>query len=1144
MIENVTIFFGIVEDVNDPLQLGRLRVRIHNLHSKNPALIPTSALPWATVSTEVQNSAIDGLGWSPTGVVVGSDVWGFFLDDAKQQPFIVGAWHGYDEESGDHDVNSLARGKVAAALATVKDAFAAQNVGVQAASPAQDTPISEANLDNTSATILASGPANNSLAAQWNVSTSAASYLATVKLTDQQVSTLKTVSAGNTGKFNFFCYVLSVENRGNPAPSNAVSPAGASGPYQLMPATAKATGLDPSERGDFNKATVAVGKLYDELNSRYKGNRAAVYADYNGGPKFGKLVAAGQAISNSENRNYVAMAMYLEQKNQPAYLSGSPAAVPSPAPTETPVTGTAVSTDTSTKYDPKTWMSVAEKEVGTKEYTGTTNNNPRILEYHATTSLNASNDETPWCAAFTGWVLKQVGIQGTRSASARSYLNWGSELKEPRYGAVVVVSRGTSAYTGHVGFVARFDADTVWILGGNQKDSVNISAFKRSSVVGYRWPGPADSTEEQAEQAANPDWSEPTGGAQQPAPVTGTQDTPAVGDSNYPWNRVYQSRAGHIFEIDDTPGNARLHWYHKSGTYREISEEGTLVDKSVQDRYEITNFNYKGLVSGTLSLTVKGTAYYRFENKAVLHSDASMFLEGAERIQMNSPLVAISEQLAAPSASFDSLDVKEVIEGTCKNALWAAQAGSLGGAAQAVVNKQIQTAMDATVTAAAVSVQDRLNVTFGGAAPSATTARAGDVWVDTSSGSAVQKVYTEDGKWANDDNSSVQLAVSDEVVKGTATDPNAYQLPDSDTPVAVVVSPTEPTLTEKYLGKTGSLWVNKITGAVKEWAPVALTWATVAGVTAKVLSDDTKSVGGVAAGTVATKAITGYEKAVQALKALSGTTAALDGRVNTFYQPTAPDSTANPAFGDFWFDTSNDLKMYVYDTGADGQPYWKRDESDIGALLKSLNGLSSGKATTYLQVDDPKSNNSLNVGDIWYEPTTSLARRWDGGIWVLVKSSGDTIEGGTIKGTSLVTNANETAERVVVDTASNSTAYYGDQGDGKIVQLAKTGDSANTGAVQTLGTENSALKALVVKSSDVAVDAKGSISVDGPVKATGVMTSEMPIRSKIQTKGGSDTPAASLYAGHFLMFKEGAKFVPCYSNGVNWLKLSDDTIYI
>jgi len=45
------------------------------------------------------------------------------------------------------------------------------------------------------------------------------------------------------------------------------------------------------------------------------------------------------------------------------------------------------------------WMAKAMKEIGQSEIGGSSHN-ARIIAYHATTTLRASDDETPWCSSF------------------------------------------------------------------------------------------------------------------------------------------------------------------------------------------------------------------------------------------------------------------------------------------------------------------------------------------------------------------------------------------------------------------------------------------------------------------------------------------------------------------------------------------------------------------------------------------------------------------------------------------------------------------------------------------------------------------------------------------------------------------------
>lgn len=127
---------------------------------------------------------------------------------------------------------------------------------------------------------------------------------------------------------------------------------------------------------------------------------------------------------------------------------------------------------------------IAKAEIGVKEVKG--GENPRILEYHDCTSLDACEDETPWCSAFVNWCCKQAGIEGTGLANARSWLKWGKPLDKPVEGCIVVFKRPPNPASGHVGFYVRELGNMVRVLGGNQGDQVKESWFHGCDVLGYR----------------------------------------------------------------------------------------------------------------------------------------------------------------------------------------------------------------------------------------------------------------------------------------------------------------------------------------------------------------------------------------------------------------------------------------------------------------------------------------------------------------------------------------------------------------------------------------------------------------------------------------------------------------------------------
>jgi uncharacterized protein (TIGR02594 family) len=134
------------------------------------------------------------------------------------------------------------------------------------------------------------------------------------------------------------------------------------------------------------------------------------------------------------------------------------------------------------------WMEVASNEQGVRRFRRDSCN-PRIVEYNSYTDLLGYDDKISWCSSFVNWCLAQVGIVGTGSALARSWLDWGTPVEQPAYGCIAILSRDDPAsWQGHVGFYVWRDGQRIALLGGNQLDEVRKLDYPIASVLGYRWP--------------------------------------------------------------------------------------------------------------------------------------------------------------------------------------------------------------------------------------------------------------------------------------------------------------------------------------------------------------------------------------------------------------------------------------------------------------------------------------------------------------------------------------------------------------------------------------------------------------------------------------------------------------------------------
>ena len=93
-------FIGVVEDRDDPDKIGRVRVRCVGYHTDNKNKIPTADLPWAHIMHPVTDPSMNGMGNTPSFMVEGTWVVGFFMDaEDKQQPVIIDVIKSYVHHS-------------------------------------------------------------------------------------------------------------------------------------------------------------------------------------------------------------------------------------------------------------------------------------------------------------------------------------------------------------------------------------------------------------------------------------------------------------------------------------------------------------------------------------------------------------------------------------------------------------------------------------------------------------------------------------------------------------------------------------------------------------------------------------------------------------------------------------------------------------------------------------------------------------------------------------------------------------------------------------------------------------------------------------------------------------------------------------
>lgn len=110
ILENPKICYGVVEDItNDPLKLGRCRVRLFNYHDEKKQIsghkgYPTEDLPWAVPMIPTTEGQISFIGTGPTHLKNGTEVICLVRDDLFQDIIILGVFPGVHQEPANPEI--------------------------------------------------------------------------------------------------------------------------------------------------------------------------------------------------------------------------------------------------------------------------------------------------------------------------------------------------------------------------------------------------------------------------------------------------------------------------------------------------------------------------------------------------------------------------------------------------------------------------------------------------------------------------------------------------------------------------------------------------------------------------------------------------------------------------------------------------------------------------------------------------------------------------------------------------------------------------------------------------------------------------------------------------------------------------------
>lgn len=426
--DSFTWFVGVVEDRNDPIQMGRVRVRCFGWHSQEKSNILTEDLPWAVVVTPTTSPSTQGFGHTPV-LLEGSWVFGFFMDGERaQEPCIVGSMPTSfmnAQNQRESDQNKLARGQNTITITPDAD-IGEPSDSYNARYPYNTVYQSESGhikeYDNTP---------NHERIRERHKSGSQYEVRPDGSKVTRVVGDNYEIIAGNDSvKIGGNCKLIIVGN------------------------------LDVTVGGTCNIVSGGNMKLQApriDLNPPGGGFGSPNPVLTDPPVTYPRNIRTPQQVAPGTPAN--------SEQIDPAYEPQPPANC-GEVPFRNP-------------YD----VAAEALALGTSAW-AETGSNPNITALWDEIGYNGPNfaDETAWCAVFVGAILKRAGSSYIQTASSQAYKNYGIEVpfEEVQQGDIVVFYRdGPDSGLGHVGFATGVKtATTIEVLGGNQSNNLNVKNFR------------------------------------------------------------------------------------------------------------------------------------------------------------------------------------------------------------------------------------------------------------------------------------------------------------------------------------------------------------------------------------------------------------------------------------------------------------------------------------------------------------------------------------------------------------------------------------------------------------------------------------------------------------------------------------------
>lgn len=648
----MNIYFGIVENRSDPLQLGRCQVRVVGLHTHDKNLLPTADLPWCATMQPTISAAMNGIGHTPIGPVEGTSVVVTYVDDSMQQGVILGALGGIatkpvpiDFDDSGPIIQEDVAGKQQVTLRTV--------VG-----PTNGNKLTFYDQNNRNKTDL-----TKELTANMQVSGYGITEGTTIVSIDSGLQVTISTEVRDYGE-NIITFDPPPPNFKAIAQSKTVTVASAvavkADEVKQTPVNTSIPTIPPSyyKGKDTSKASEGIKALLaacDKVGLTTKVQKCALLAvaggesgwkpieeDYSYNPK--GLVATFSFLNNPED---IEKYSYASKKMTKAEFFS---VVYGPTRRGKGFFGHTTDAEGG-MYFGRGFIQLT----GKSNYQKYTKQAQALgLDIDLITDPSILISDINKSAIIAALYAKDRVPKGTNPNASPDYFYALMEAVGPAaskankdlkkqffdyfYGTLdtndgVIKDAGPPATTSPV--ITNIP-DGQPVPPGPSDASITSGSFG----IGFRDPNnkyPLEShlNESDVNRLARGvidgtivKYKDTRRKLGIPKPFEGTWDQPrAPYGAQYPFNKVFESESGHVQEFDDTPGQERVNLYHRSGTYTEIDANGTQVNYIVGDNFILMENNGCIHVAGECNITVDGNLNINARSDANIQVAANAKIE-------------------------------------------------------------------------------------------------------------------------------------------------------------------------------------------------------------------------------------------------------------------------------------------------------------------------------------------------------------------------------------------------------------------------------------------------------------------------------------------------------------------------------------